>query len=1330
MKKFTLLITGVFFTIQFFGQNILFTSEFGGENSNGAIMNYDVATDQLNTFKSLGGNFQYGYSVTLNPLPAAYADYSNGLVKGQDGYYYGVNELASGIYSRTSPRGVFYRLHPDTHEMEILHSFTGHGEFALDVDYGQNAYNFDLKNPVFSVVEASSGVFYGIARVGGVNNWGGIWKYDVNTSTYSKVGDFTSATGAGPLSPLEKGAGNDFYGILQNKDGSSYGYVYKVNTSTDVLSYVGNLNPNAGASIYDPKGSIVYISSTNRIYGVKRFGGDLANGGGVYYYDLNNNEAHHVAQIPLGSTSILGNNPNGLVQANDGHMYFTCPNGGSTDNGTLVRFIPGNNTITKVYDFNDSPVGVGYINAGSHLIGTYDNAASSGNAIWAYDVGLGSMTVHLAVSSSSPGYYLNSFLAYDAGSLIGHFKNGGPQDAGSVFEYNLGQQQTTLIQNNGSPAGRSFVGEMLNMNDTVLIAYVGLGGDDQGNDHSENGYMANINIHTGDITKLNAFASSKSYHDLKTIQPILADNGKLYYCYYTSLSSGRNFHLTEYDFDTDTHQNILLFTAGIANEAGPLEFAPNKVAVGINDNLFVYDVSTQTMDVNKITHDNSVYGDMRGRLILASDGKLYGMTKATNEDPTTGHDAVLYSLDVTNFDFTVEHTFDNAIRNANIALSEYNGKLYGSTNFEGGNGEGFLFSFDISSGTFTNEYDFSSGTTGAGFEAAWTENNGKLYSTSYTGGAFGYGTLVEFDPASGLLTVLQDLTIENGRAFRGSPIAVGLPVLDSIVPNFADQNQVINCTIYGTNTLFDSNSDPMLTYTGDPTEIIHGTVVSVTSATELVVEFDIPLNASLGLWDLAVGTAELMNAFTVSQVYPSLLYMDPDYAEQGETVSTEIIGENTPWTQATPSVYLSNHDNPNYIIPAYNISVVSDEELDADFDIPANALSGNYDLHVDTLTLVNGFAVLLPNVPVLNSINPDNEMQGNTVVCTIEAFYTTFTQGGTPTVFLKSQVNPSETIPGYDVTIISDTELEATFDIPYLATTGLYELNVDALVLIDAFTVTSVGGQLLTIHPDSAFVGEIIPVEITSTGTYFIQQGINSVKMTYNQDPTEILNAISYSAVNDTLVEAVFGFPANTSLGMWDVYVDNYSLVNGFKVVDYMQQIISIDPDSAYQGDFMTISIETTGTLFEQQQPMVSMNFHDDPSQLINAIDVYVVNDTLIEAEFGFPYSISAGSWDVNVDNMTEENAFTVLLVTDIGELENSHDLSVYPNPFTDKIYFESKEKILSIDLYNTYGDLLINTEPDDFSISISTQVMSPGIYFVRALLEDGKIVTRKLIKK
>ena len=188
------------------------------------------------------------------------------------------------------------------------------------------------------------------------------------------------------------------------------------------------------------------------------------------------------------------------------------------------------------------------------------------------------------------------------------------------------------------------------------------------------------------------------------------------------------------------------------------------------------------------THDASTSGDMAGNLVLASDGKLYGLTNGN--DPNSK--IALFSLDTLTLAYNVEYQFDSLIRTANIGLTELNGKLYGSTNYGGANNNGFLFSYELGNSQFTKIHDFDYTADGGNFQASWTPYNGKLYSTSYTGGQKGYGTLVAYEPATTTFSTITHLSVNNGRSFKGSPVVIPAAIVtsSSALNNTGSNNEV------------------------------------------------------------------------------------------------------------------------------------------------------------------------------------------------------------------------------------------------------------------------------------------------------------------------------------------------------------------------------------------------------------------------------------------------------------------------------------------------------------------------------------------------------------
>ncbi len=389
-------------------------------------------------------------------------------------------------------------------------------------------------------------------------------------------------------------------------------------------------------------------------------------------------------------------------------------------------------------------------------------------------------------------------------------------------------------------------------------------------------------------------------------------------------------------------------------------------------------------------------------------------------------------------------------------------------------------------------------------------------------------------------------TPHQSMGMVGSFTATALtPMLVSISPNQALQGASFMATITGSNTNFNGSPSVSLTYSNNPGEVINATSVTVISPTVLHAQFTIPGSASAGLWNLHVNSLTLPNSFTVIEVVPAITFMTPNIAHQGDSFNGTVFGQNTSWT-GTPSVYLSFSSNPSEIINGSNVVVVNNTELTADFTVPADASTGNYTIHVDALEQANGFTVLAALVPALSGISPDNGKQGELVPTTITAENTTFV-GVNHSVWLSLHVNSSETIQADNIVIVNNTTLTADFDIPYIATPGLWDLHVDALELQNAFTVIDVVPSLVSIVPDSANQGEQVTSVITAVDSRFMMI-TPTVYLSFSSNPTVTISASSVNVLSDVQVEAVFNFPPAAQVGSWDLHVDEMVMLQGFTV--------------------------------------------------------------------------------------------------------------------------------------------------------------------------------------
>ena len=74
-------------------------------------------------------------------------------------------------------------------------------------------------------------------------------------------------------------------------------------------------------------------------------------------------------------------------------------------------------------------------------------------------------------------------------------------------------------------------------------------------------------------------------------------------------------------------------------------------------------------------------------------------------------------------------------------------------------------------------------------------------------------------------------------------------------------------------------------------------------------------------------------------------------------------------------------------------------------------------------------------------------------------------------------------------------------------------------------------------------------------------------------------------------------------------------------------------------------------------------------------------------------------------------------------------NVSVYPNPTINKITIQSDEQISNVVVYNTLGQMVMNSAPDATNFSMETANLDAGIYFAKLSTEKGS-KTVKFIKQ
>lgn len=182
--------------------------------------------------------------------------------------------------------------------------------------------------------------------------------------------------------------------------------------------------------------------------------------------------------------------------------------------------------------------------------------------------------------------------------------------------------------------------------------------------------------------------------------------------------------------------------------------------------LFQYDpvTSVYTKKIDFIGEGNG--SKPYGSLILASDGKLYGITEKGGAIDL----GVLFQYDPVTSIYTKKIDFTGLNVGIGSLMQASDGKLYGATT-GGLYGVGILFQYDLLTSVYTKKLDFKHDSNGVLPVSLMQASDGNLYGMTHYGGANSMGVLFQYDPATSIYTKKLDFTGDaNGRHPFGSLI--------------------------------------------------------------------------------------------------------------------------------------------------------------------------------------------------------------------------------------------------------------------------------------------------------------------------------------------------------------------------------------------------------------------------------------------------------------------------------------------------------------------------------------------------------------------------------
>lgn len=157
-----------------------------------------------------------------------------------------------------------------------------------------------------------------------------------------------------------------------------------------------------------------------------------------------------------------------------------------------------------------------------------------------------------------------------------------------------------------------------------------------------------------------------------------------------------------------------------------------------------------------------------GNLLMASDGNLYG----TCYDGGQFGSCTVFRFEPTNQLYTDVYDFniiDGDFPRSGVVEGP-NQKLWGAASGGGTGGGGVIYSYDMNTGVYTDEFDLNSTTGTIPYGNPIFHSDGKLYGLTTSGGLYGAGALYSYDVSNGIITNVQNFDGSNGSNAKGSLI--------------------------------------------------------------------------------------------------------------------------------------------------------------------------------------------------------------------------------------------------------------------------------------------------------------------------------------------------------------------------------------------------------------------------------------------------------------------------------------------------------------------------------------------------------------------------------
>ena len=354
------------------------------------------------------------------------------------------------------------------------------------------------------------------------------------------------------------------------------------------------------------------------------------------------------------------------------------------------------------------------------------------------------------------------------GKLYGMTPGGGATYDGVLFQYDPVTDIYTKKFDFGSVNGTWPQGSLIEAADGKLYGLTEYGGAGSGSGVLFQ-YDPATNVYT---KKVDFYLSATGERPRGSL--LQASNGKLYG---TTKNGGANNSgvIFEYDPITNIYNETFSFVSVTGIMDGSLIQASDGKLYGMMNAggtnnmgvIFQYDIITHTC-VATFNFDGAAHGaNPKASLMQATDGMLYGMTYYGG----VGDVGVVFQYNPTNASVTKKYDYNFPVGRypEGSLMQASNGKLYGMVRYSGAYGLGSIFEYEPTTSSYTTKINFGESKDGAQPNGSLMKaSDGKLYGITQSGGVNKMGVLFQYDPITHVYTKKYDFAAVSGNFPKGS----------------------------------------------------------------------------------------------------------------------------------------------------------------------------------------------------------------------------------------------------------------------------------------------------------------------------------------------------------------------------------------------------------------------------------------------------------------------------------------------------------------------------------------------------------------------------------